>query len=341
MTQKIIYLSIILTLIVSANSFAQNPQELRVNSFINGDLGADQEIWYSVRVTDAGILTVETTGSTDTYLEAYDAQRNLLKEDDDSGEGHNAKIEIIAVRGSTYLFKLRGYSSDISGPFRILASQRALPPATQLRSGAQVSGNINTGSDNWYSFNAFAAGILVVETSGDIDTYMEAYNDVYTLIDENDDGGESLNARIEIALTPAKMYYFKVRGYNSDVSGPFRISANFTAYPPDERNTERARAFPVRLGEVLYVYLRAPSESRWYVYQTTSAVNFVTQTKGNIDTLMNLYDSAGVLLAEDDDSGEDLNALIRHRLNAGTYYIEVKGYSEAMGRCTLHTEIWP
>ena len=83
---------IILLLASVGNLFAQNIQELRIGSFISGNVNSGQEIWYSVRTAQTGFITVETDSNIDTYLVAYDAQRNQITENDDGGEGLNAKI---------------------------------------------------------------------------------------------------------------------------------------------------------------------------------------------------------------------------------------------------------
>ena len=99
MSRKISLILIVLFLIVSGGLFAQNAQELRFGSVVSGNLRSGEEIWYSIRVTETCFLLIETTGNTDTYLELYDAQRNLLMEDDDgSGNENNAKIETLALR---------------------------------------------------------------------------------------------------------------------------------------------------------------------------------------------------------------------------------------------------
>ena len=107
-----------------------------------------------------------------------------------------------------------------------------------------------------------------------------------------------------------------------------------------DRNTERSSAVDIRLGEAVSVFFHVPGESRWYRYEITrDGTDFAVQTGGNIDTLLFLYDQNGDLAAEDDDSGEDLNASISERLNAGVYFIEVRLYSDTIGRgITLHAE---
>ena len=212
----------------------------------------------------------------------------------------------------------------------------------ELRFDTWVPGKLREGEEQWFSVRPAGAGFVVVETSGDTDTYLEAYDASRNLIDENDDASDDdYNARLEIFAEAGKTYLFKLRGYDEDESGPYSIRASFEPVPPDtERNTDRSRAVPIKLGEPFLVFFRSPSESRWYRYDISrSETLFVVQTRGNLDTILALYDVQGNLIEEDDDSGEDYNALISARVASGTVYIEVKEYDEKLGRCTLHAEI--
>lgn len=338
--KKNISLFIVFLFIFSGSIYPQNAQDLRIDTPVSGNLGRGQEVWYSVRAPRSGFLTVETTGNIDTFLEAYDSHRNLITDDDDSGEGHNAKIDIVVAAGRTYLFKLKGFSDSVSGPFYISASVRPFPNPIELRFGNPVSVNMSPGQEFWYRVRTGNSPLIVtVETSGNaVDTYMEAYTDTYELITSNDDGGEGYNAKIELITEANKTYIFKIRGYNREESGRFTLAANFAAVPQGTGNTIRSMAVPIRPGEVINVFIREPYESRWFRYDVTRTADFAVQTRGNMDTMLFLYDSQGNQLDDDDDSGEDYNALISIRLNPGTYFIEVKGFSDNTGRFTLHAE---
>jgi len=314
--------------------------ELRPGSSLSGNLSGGVDQWYSVRPSSVGFVTVETSSDIDTFLELYDAPNNRIAENDDGGDGSNARLEVLCAAGSTYLFKLRGYDSSVNGPYRISASFRAIPQATELRFGSSLSGNLSRGTDQWYSVRPSSAGFVTVETSGDLDTYLELYDASNNRIAENDDDGEGSNARLEISCEAGVTYRFRVRGYSSSVSGTYRILASFEGIPSDtEGNIERSRAISIRLGESTPVFFRA-SESRWYRYEITRAgTQFVVQTRGNIDTTLSLYDAQGNLITEDDDSGDDYNAMISQRLNPGIVYIKVGQYNAGIGRCTLHAEI--
>jgi len=212
----------------------------------------------------------------------------------------------------------------------------------ELRFGNWVSANLRQGDEHLYNVRAPGNGIIIVETSGDMDTYLEVYDDYDELIAENDDWDDyDYNAKVEIFVNAGENYLVLLRGYDEDESGPYQIRATFENVPPDaDQNTARSRAIPLKLGESMPVYFRTMSESRWYSFNMPgTATTFIVQTRGSLDTVLVLYNAQGGIIEEDDDSGESRNARISQRLAPGTVYIEVKEYAGLMGRCTLHAEI--
>jgi hypothetical protein len=330
-----------LLLFITGSLFAQSPQELRFGTAVPGLLREGEEQWFSIRAAEGGFVTVETSGITDTYLEAYDTDSNLIDEDDDGGEDINAKLEILAEAGKNYLIKLRGVDEEEGGRYSIRASFESFSRERELRPGNWVFGNLSGGETHFYSFRPAAAGALIVETSGDIDTILKVYEASQGYITWDDDSGEGYNARLEISVEAGKKYLFRLGCYNVKEGGPYRIRANFEALPPDtERNTERSMAVPLRPREPVTIFFRTTSESRWYRYDIPrSGTTFTVQPRGTLDTYMVLYDAQGNVIAENDDGEEDYNAFISLTLNSRTVYIEVRPYGAQMGRCTLHAEI--
>jgi hypothetical protein len=313
--------------------------ELRLGVVQSRNLSGGESHWYSLRVPENGTVIVQTTGDIDTYLEAYDSSYVFITSNDDGGEGGNARLEMNLTAGRTYIFKLNGYSSSVVGGYSISAIIKAIPVPVDLRFGVSTSARLSYGDEHWYSVRATEAGMITVQTSSDIDTYMEAYDSNNNFIDSDDDSGEGYNASINIIAAAGQTYLFKVRGYNSSETGPYNVIAVYEQLQPDEGNTERSKAIPLRLGEAIPVLIRVSNESRWYSYNMARAGTFVVQTRGNMDTYLNLYDSSGRLIDSDDDgSDEGYNAYISRRLDSGTYYIEVKGYGSSRGRFTLHAE---
>jgi hypothetical protein len=211
---------------------------------------------------------------------------------------------------------------------------------SELSIGSWVPGHLYAGHEYWFSVRSAGTGFLTVETTGSVDTYLEAYDASYNLIDENDDG-DGFNARLDLFVESGATYLLKLRGYDEDVTGPYSIRALFEAAPADAGNTERSRAVLLKQDDSIPVFIRSSSESRWYRYDLTRQKNLlIIRTTGNSDTYLKLYDSQGRLLSEDDDSGENNNAMLFERLNPGTYYIEMTLYTGRAGRTTIQAENW-
>jgi hypothetical protein len=315
MFRKVQYLTIAgFLLFTAAGLSAQTAQELRLGSSISATLREGGEQWYSVRASEECFVVVEILGDFDTYLEVYDASNNLVAENDDY-DSYNARVEFYAGSGRTYRVKLRGYDSYESGSYRIMASQKPIPRPVELRVGSSLSGNLSSGEDNWYRITPSGSGFLVVETLGDVDTYMEAYDSSYKFLSYNDDGGEDYNAKLEIFIESGKTYLFKVRGYNSYESGTFRIMASQTP-PPSE-----LRAGASVSGNI------AGGESNWYRITPSRSGLLVIETSSNMDTYLEAYDTSNNFIDYDDDGGEDSNAMLFLNVESGkTYLIKIRGY---------------
>ena len=291
MLKKISGLFIVL-MFAAVSVFAQTTQELRVGSSVSGNLSAYQEIWYSVRTTQAGFLEVKTTGGLDTCLEAFDAQRNFIAENDD-WEDFNARIEFLVQANTTYLFKLYGYS-DSSGQFVITASHKPMPSITELRSGS-YNGNFGSEQERWFSFTVSRTGILTVETQGDLDTVLEAYNKDFVYITGDDDSGDSLNASISLGVKTGETYYYKLRTYGHE-TGPYSVSAIVKD--------------PVQLAPGSFINGNINNgEETWYSVRTTRRGQLTVETTGSTDTVLTVYTDEFGYIYENDDN-EDYNARI-------------------------------
>jgi len=321
MIRKNLFIVIIFILAVNAGVYAQNAQnaqELRVGTFINGSLKGGNEITYIVRPAQAGFLTVETSGSLDTFLEAYDDQQRIIAKNDDGGEGYNAKVDIVVAAGRVYYFVLSGYDEDTSGPFRIIASIRPMPSPTPIRANVQQSGTINRGEDQWFSFRAEQNGYLVVETTGGTDTYLEAFDQSWILLAEDDDGGSDNNARIELIAGRGKTFNFRLRGYDNATSGPFNITASIRNLPAPTTLTTGT----FHSGNI------ASGEDYWFRVQTGSRGRLIVETSGSTDTYLEVYNDSYELLDSDDDGGEGGNARIEVSAERNRVFIfRLRGFS--------------
>ncbi|MCL2801061.1 MAG: hypothetical protein FWD28_04810 [Treponema sp.] len=313
MKKKLLFLSVILVFVLGT-VFAQNAQELRIGTSVNGRIDAGQETWFIIRTTQAGVLSIETHGNTDTYMELYDAQRNLIKENDDGGVDFNAKIEVVAARGTTYLVKVRGFSSDVVGSYQIAANMENI---SDLRLGNLQRGNIESGRGYWFRVRATSNGILTVETTGDTDTYLEIYDGDNNYITEDDDGGEGFNAKVDVLANSGSTYLVRLSAYG-DNSGPYQIRASIRNVPA-----------PTSLSPGSFFNGNiAAGQEYWFSVRTSARGRLVVETTGNTDTYLFAYSDSYELLAQDDDGGDGYNARIVLDAAANrTYLFRLRGYS--------------
>jgi hypothetical protein len=226
----------------------ENPQTIEISTVGEGPVvnrtihASGDEDFFLLEPARDGSLTLETTGSMDTVMELYDAvSRNSLSENDDGGSGNNARIRYTVRAGTRYIAKVRGYSSATGNyGFRasIIEQAQILPDefeednsfstAKDIQPGTPQQHNFSSGDDvDWVKFQATRAGVYVIRTRGvnsnRLDTYIELYDANQNLIDENDDGGESLDSRLSVRLESGT-YYLKVECLGDEPDQPYTIS---------------------------------------------------------------------------------------------------------------------
>ena len=306
--------------VVTRASVAPTPQQMPIDTMISGNLRDGGENWYNVRLSQSGLLVVQTMGDIDTYLEAYDEAKNLIGTDDDSGDGLNARLKIYAEAETTYLFKLRHLGNE-GGAYRIWASSEPAPITEELRLNAAVSGEISEGGEYWYSVRVSRTCVVTVQTTGEIDTYLEAYDSSYKLITANDDGGENYNAKVEVLAVAGTNYLFKLRGYDAETIGSYSITASSKAIP---------RATALRFDAIVNGNI-VEGEDYWYSVRAAESGYIAVETMGTTDTFLEGYDSSYTLLGTDDDSAGGGNAKLLISTQAGqTYLFRLRGYSSGV-----------
>ncbi len=109
--------------------------------------------------------------------------------------------------------------------------------ATRVDLESDTQGNLSGGDVDYFRVNVDAAGMLEVYTSGDVDTVGELQDSTGSPIDDNDDGGVSLNFRIAADVS-AGVYYVRVSGYSSRTAGDYTLHVRFDESPPTENEPD-------------------------------------------------------------------------------------------------------
>ena len=102
------------------NSFA-DAINLAIDGRMSGEIDpAGESDYYRVRISEAGTLTVYTTGDLDTRGFLHDGEERQLASNDDGGDGTNFRIER-EVDPGTYYIRVEAYHQDATGSYTIHA----------------------------------------------------------------------------------------------------------------------------------------------------------------------------------------------------------------------------
>ena len=283
---------------------------LQVGTIENWNLLSGQEIWFYVKATESGILTVETVGNLHTKLGHFNKNRTFIKEN--YGE-NNASLSLFATEGETYLFRLTGVDDYESGAFRIFAISSPMPLVTDLQIGDIKVGN----TLGWYRFLATQDGILTVET----DTRIQVFSENLVLL------AEDYGSEVEFFVIQGKTYYFVLHHDDNE----YQVSiTDIRDLPSIMPLSHRAQGF-ISPGKEDWYSIRTPEGEEVIVkkairsYTITSAGGDLTvETTGNTNTRLYAYNELFELLAIDDDSGQGQNARIEFTIRPSqTYYFKV------------------
>ena len=307
--------------------------------------------YFRVEVTESGDLTVQTTGRLDTKGQLEDSAGAVLARDDDGGDGYNFRIAH-AVSAGTYYIKVEGYDASTIGGYTIHASGPSGGSSPDLIvASASVSDNTLTPAQS-FTLNATVRN---QGTAAAATTTVHYYQSSDATITANDspvgtDPVSGLSAdhtsAVSIDLTApssAGTYYYgacvqSVSGEsNTDNNCSTGVQVTVGSGDGDDHGDSPSAATDLAVGDSQSGQIEPGGDVDYFRVQVTESGELTVQTTGSLDTKGQLEDSAGAVLASNDDGGDGHNFRITHAVSAGTYYIKVEGYdASTTGSYTVH-----
>ena len=316
-----------------------------------GEMG--DEDWYFVDInqvssgTSMYILSAYTQGGVDTYMEVYspDDTSYPVTENDD-GDDSNAMINYAVTQTGRWYIKVRGYSSEDTGNYGLTVSlemreagpgepDNSMDDASVLRiEGNELRRSMDYGDDYDYFRISIDRVIpegkaLVIQTYSGLDLSMTLLDEYDNEIMTNDDSGDDGNPQIMLPEHGAGTWYAVVYPYDSSNLGNYTIRAYLIDIVKDEyendNSMEEARLYEANDPPQERTFMPA-NEEDWIKLVVNQRGEYIIKTTGPMDTYLTLYDRYGEFVYEDDDSGNDNNALISEMLDEGVYYIQVTQY---------------
>jgi hypothetical protein len=195
-----------------------------------------------------------------------------------------------------------------------------------------------SGDEDFFLLTPDRDARLVVETTGDTDTFMELYRPgSNSPIARNDDGGEEINAKISYNVNAGGSYIAKIRGYDDGETGRYTFHAYMVERPmPDEYedDNEFSMARDISVGIPQRHTFTDGDDVDWVKFSVSRAGSYVIRARGvnsgSLDTYIELYDSNHRFIAENDDSGEQYDSRLSLNLQTGTYYVSIETLDDVL-----------
>jgi len=278
-----------------------------------------------------------------------------------------------AVGAGVYIYRLSGGGVTVSRRMVLVDGQAGIPAVGTAAQGtvwSAVEGSVEADGPVYgltvsgqglipYVNPAFRVGIdevdIVIEEFGGISLMKLAAGGI--LGDVNNDGQVDLFDALYVMLysgAPSITLPNHVDISLGDVNGDGTVDSTDAliliqysedpsnpALPPgigegDDYGDTLSEATQVALGSSTAGSLLA-GDIDYFRVTVSSLGTLVAYTTGSTDTYGSIWDDSGSVLAENDESGEGSNFLVFTSVDAGTYYIKVRGYSSSTtGNYTLH-----
>ena len=325
--------------------------DLAVGSSRSGQIETGGDVdYFRVQVSESGELTVHTTGSLDTKGQLEDSAGAVLASDDDGGEGLNFRIAH-AVSAGTYYIKVEGYNASATGSYTIHASGPVGDGPDLIVASASVSDNTLTPAQS-FTLNATVRNQGTAAAAATTVHYYQSPDATITADDAQlgtdpvsglpADHTHAVSADLT-APSSAGTYYYgacvqSVPGEsNTDNNCSTGVQVTVGSGGGDDHGDTPSAATDLAVGSSRSGQIETGGDVDYFRVQVSESGELTVHTTGSLDTKGQLEDSAGAVLASNDDGGEGYNFRIAHTVSAGTYYIKVEGFdASTTGSYTIH-----
>ena len=224
--------------------------------------------------------------------------------------------------------------------------------ATRIRVGETLDGEIDNRDDgDFFYFGAERGVWYSIETHlrSNPDTILFLHGPNEDFLAEDNDSGDSGASLLEWVAPSSDTYYIEVYGFDG-ATGSYRLSLSestpaavaSTAAPAptqapftgDDHPDGISGAVPlIREGEYLNGNIERSDDRDFFSFRAERGRKYVIEASllSNPDTVLVLWGPDGGYITEDDDSGDGGGSrLVWTARSSDTYYIEVKGFDDAV-----------
>lgn len=272
----------------------------------------------------------------DPYLILQNAAGETIAENDDSFNSYNALLNFTLPDTGRYQLLATSFANGAAGAYdlTINSTEQVTPPllqATNVQLGLEERAAHQTriGQGNRIPLKGTANQTLNISLdSTDFDPYLIVQDQNGAVIGENDDREGSTNSLLQVTLPSTGTYDLVASAYAADSAGTYQLQVaeeQRSASPLlNTRGTWTPEATPT---EIQYV---RNADAYTFSGEAGQIVEIGLDSE-EFDPYLTLENVAapGEVIAQDDDSGTDRNALLNVMLpETGTYRVFARGYED-------------
>ncbi|MDF2700547.1 MAG: putative peptidase [Haloplasmataceae bacterium] len=310
------------------------------------DYNLDKDYYTFEIVVDKQVV-IYTMGSLDTYGSLYDSNKNLIVEEDEGDDlgTNNFRIEIYLTSG-TYYIAVEEYNYN-TGDYQIFIENGETAPYPDdsiiVNINSLYNNQFNASDEtDTYVFTITESMVVLIYTTGDLDTYAFLYDYSGDVIESNDDStfeNPGSNFRIMSYLHPGT-YYIEVRENYGDLG-----AYQFHLETFNDNNEEMLEGEAITIGindqESISSQFNYYGDKDYYIITVTDEMYVMLYTVSTFDTLGTLFDSQLEIIVQCDDDYISATSDFRilYYVTPGTYYLKVDDYyGDEQGNYSLFVE---
>ncbi len=314
--------------------FAGDRDWFRVN------LNAGATYWFTLEGADSGQGTL-----VDPRLYLYNSSGAQIAENDDNGTDHDSRIIYSPTANGTFYLGAASADDVGTGTYRLAATLwddylgDSSTPAS-LSAGGVVGGEIERAGDHdWFRITLAAGSRYEFDLAGSAlgagtltDPYLILRDGSGTQLAADDDSGQGSDSRIAFRAVTGGTYFLDATGAGSAV-GTYVLAARLDDYAGDATTDGLLTPNGSITGN-----LEITGDRDWFRIQLAAGGDYTFDLEGSatgqgtlFDPYLRLYDSAGTLVAYDDDVSWPSNPNSRISYTAtttATYYLGAGAFAD-------------
>lgn len=207
--------------------------------------------------------------------------------------------------------------------------------ATPIASSSTTPGTLTSGDVDVFALSVEPGQQVRIETTGSVDTIGTVWGGGQ-VVEQEDDGGQGSNFRIVFTAQHSDLR-IHVAGFSESATGAYQLVVQTAADSAPAPMAEEIRFESP--GQIDQSEVLTAGETKIFRIEALVGGALSAWSEGSTDTYATLYAADNTVLDENDDS-EGINFGVTAPIEAGTYFLHIRGYSSTTtGPYNLRAEL--